>query len=179
MGWDWKADLYVNSHRRGVLGAILAFIFEPSFSFVVWLRLFLYLKSKKNKFVRLLMRIVFLHVYKVFSTYVSFGISTVGRSLKTPHPHGIVIGNDVAIGNDVTILQNVTLGEKDIKAKEEKPTRIGNNVIVSAGAVVLGPINIGNDVVIGANSVVIKDLPDGVTAVGAPARMIAKHSPKK
>jgi len=179
MSWDWKADLYVNSHRRGVLGAILAFIFEPSFSFVVWFRLFLYLKSKKNKFVRLLMRIVFLHIYKVFSTYVSFGISTVGRSLKTPHPHGIVIGKDVSIGNDVTILQNVTLGEKCIEVEKKNTTHIGNNVIISAGAVVLGPINIGDDVVIGANAVVINDLPTGVTAVGVPARATAKHRPKK
>lgn len=94
----------------------------------------------------------------------------IGKNLKLPHPMGVIIGRDAKIGNDCTIYQQVTIGQKNDKF----PT-IGNNVIIYAGAKIVGDIKIGNNVIIGANAVVIKDVPDNCTAVGIPARILEKE----
>lgn len=87
--------------------------------------------------------------------------------------HGfVVIGETAAIGDDVTIYQQVTLGgtnPTDGIAGKRHPT-IGNNVIIGSGAQVLGPIQVGDRARIGANAVVTKDVPEGATMVGIPAR---------
>lgn len=87
-----------------------------------------------------------------------------------PHPTGIVIGKKVIIGNQVTIYQNVTIGRKNLLS-EEYPI-IDDNVIISAGACVIGNIKIGNKCCIGANSVVIKDIEQLRTVAGIPAKYI-------
>lgn len=95
---------------------------------------------------------------------------TIGKNLRIEHFQGLVIGNDVKIGDNCTLYQQVTLGQRD----EMYPT-IGNNVIVFAGAKVLGNINIGDNTVIGANAVVLKDVPSNKCAAGVPARIIDKR----
>jgi len=84
-----------------------------------------------------------------------------------------VIGSDVIIGSNVRIYQNVTIGRKDFR--DLCVPRIGNDVVISAGAVVLGDISIGDEVIIGANSVVISDVESGAVVVGIPARAIRKE----
>ena len=95
------------------------------------------------------------------------------RSTKFPHPHGIVIGEGVGLGERVIIYQNVTLGgarRGDWQAGCY-PT-VGDDTTIFAGAVIVGAITVGRNCVIGANAVVLRDVPDGHTAVGAPARLI-------
>jgi serine O-acetyltransferase len=86
---------------------------------------------------------------------------------------GVVIGETCEIGNNVTLYQGVTLGGTGKEKGKRHPT-IGNNVVVSAGAKVLGSINIGNNVKIGAGSVVLKDVPDNCTVVGVPGRVVKR-----
>ena len=99
--------------------------------------------------------------------------ASIGPGLLIHHPVGIVVGLGVVVGARCTLLQNVTIGERISDARNQYPV-IGDDVIVAAGAVVIGPIKIGHQSIIGANSVVLHDIPDGVIAVGAPARIINK-----
>lgn len=88
----------------------------------------------------------------------------IGRRFFIDHGMGIVIGETATIGNDCTMYHNATLGGTG-KDKYKRHPDIGNNVMIGAGAKVLGPIKIGNNVKIGANSTVLKDIPDDVTVV--------------
>lgn len=98
-------------------------------------------------------------------------------STEFPHPASIVIGDGVRLGERVKIYQGVTLGgarRGDWQAGNYPV--IGSDVILFAGAVVIGKVTIGNSCIIGANAVVLTDVPDGHTAVGAPARILAPKS---
>lgn len=81
---------------------------------------------------------------------------------------GVVIGETAVVGDDVTLYHGVTLGGKSLGKHKRHPT-IGDNVVVGAGAQVLGDITIGARSVIGANAVVVNDVPPDSTAVGIPA----------
>ncbi|RDU24416.1 serine O-acetyltransferase [Anaerosacchariphilus polymeriproducens] len=96
--------------------------------------------------------------------------ATIGKGLFIDHGMGVVIGETAIIGDNVTIYHGVTLGGtgKD-KGKKRHPT-VGNNVVIGAGAKVLGSIYVGDGAKIGANSVVLKDVVSQSTAVGAPAK---------
>lgn len=98
--------------------------------------------------------------------------ATIGAGIYMPHPYGIVIGGACIIGKNVSINQNVTLGRRDID--ETGDPVIGDNVAINSGAVIVGAVKVGNNAKIGANSVVLKDVPEHATAVGIPARIIAK-----
>ena len=97
----------------------------------------------------------------------------VGRRLKLEHFGGMILVAR-AIGDDVVIRQNVTFGISDPARAFARPT-IGDRVDVGAGAVIMGDVSIGHDTVIGANSVVNRSQPEGVTVVGAPARVVSKR----
>lgn len=103
--------------------------------------------------------------------------ATIGRRLFIDHGTGVVIGETTVIGDDCTIYQGATLGGTGKDKGKRHPT-LGNNVMVGAGAKVLGPINIGNNVRIAAGAVVLNDIPDGCTAVGVPARVVRKNGAK-
>ncbi len=93
----------------------------------------------------------------------------IGRRFFIDHGMGVVIGETAEVGDDVMFYHGVTLGGRSLRRVKRHPT-IGNNVIVGAGARLLGPITVGDHVQIGANAVVVKDVPAGVVAVGVPAR---------
>ena len=95
----------------------------------------------------------------------------IGRELFIDHGMGVVIGETTIIGDGVTLYQGVTLGGTGKERGKRHPT-IGNNVVISAGAKVLGSITIGNNVIIGAGAVVINDVPDDCTVVGVPGRIV-------
>lgn len=95
----------------------------------------------------------------------------IGRRFFIDHGEGVVIGETTIIGDDVLIYQQVTLGGTG-KGKNKRHPTLGNNVIVGAGAKVLGDIKIGNYVRVGAGSVVIEDVPDYSTVVGIPGRIV-------
>lgn len=86
---------------------------------------------------------------------------------------GVVVGATAIIGNDVVIYHGVTLGATKQMPGRRHP-KIGNNVLIGAGAKLLGPITIGDNVQIGANAVVTKDVPANSIAVGIPAVIRAK-----
>jgi len=97
--------------------------------------------------------------------------ATIGSGLFIDHGMGVVIGETTEIGNDVTLYHGVTLGGTTWNKEKRHPT-LGNNVLVGAGAKILGAITLGNNVRVGANSVVVKDVPPCCTVVGIPGRVI-------
>lgn len=100
--------------------------------------------------------------------------AVLGERVFIDHGFGIVIGETAVIGNDVTIYQGVTLGGTGKEKGKRHPT-IGNDVLISAGAKVLGNITIGDCVKIGASSVVLKDVPSDSTVVGIPGRVVIRN----
>ena len=96
-----------------------------------------------------------------------------GRRLFIDHGCGIVIGETAEIGDDVTLYQGVTLGGTGKESGKRHPT-LGNNVVVGAGAKVLGSFTVGDNVKIGAGSVVLKPVPDNCTVVGIPGKIVKK-----
>ncbi|MFT6919896.1 MAG: serine O-acetyltransferase [Cognaticolwellia sp.] len=97
--------------------------------------------------------------------------ATIGRRFFIDHGMGVVIGGTAEIGDDVTLYQGVTLGGTSWKEGKRHPTLM-NNVVIGAGAKILGPITIGKNGKVGSNSVVVKDVPENGTAVGIPARIV-------
>jgi serine O-acetyltransferase len=95
--------------------------------------------------------------------------ASIGTSVFLDHATGVIVGAFAAIGDDVTIMQNVTVGRK--QALPGRAPRIGRGVMLSSGATILGDVRIGDFAKIGAGSVVDRDVPDGCTAVGVPARL--------
>mgnify|MGYP002777899571 CR=1 FL=1 len=97
--------------------------------------------------------------------------ATIGQGVFIDHGMGVVIGETAIIGNYCLIYQGVTLGGTGKESGKRHPT-LGENVVVGAGAKVLGNIQIGNDVRIGAGSVVLRDVPSDCTVVGVPGRVV-------
>ena len=95
----------------------------------------------------------------------------IGRRFFIDHGTGVVIGETAVIGDDVILYQGVTLGGTGKDHGKRHPT-IGNNVLIGAGAKVLGPFTIGENSNIAAGSVVLKEIPPNSTAVGSPARVV-------
>jgi serine O-acetyltransferase len=97
--------------------------------------------------------------------------ATLGKRFFIDHGMGIVIGETAEIGDDCTLYHGVTLGGTSWSPGKRHPT-LGNNVVIGAGAKVLGPLTIGANARIGSNAVVVKDVPDGATVVGIPGRIV-------
>ena len=92
-----------------------------------------------------------------------------GRRMFIDHGMGVVIGETAEVGEDVMHYHGTTLGGVSLNRGKRHPT-VGDRVTIGAGAKVLGPITLGDDSQVGANAVVVRDVPDGVTAVGVPAK---------
>jgi serine O-acetyltransferase len=97
--------------------------------------------------------------------------ATIGRRFFIDHGTGVVIGETAVVGDDVTLYHGVTLGGVSWNKGKRHPT-LGDNVVVGAGAKILGPIEIGRDARVGANSVVIAPVPAGKTVVGIPGKVV-------
>lgn len=126
----------------------------------------------------------FLHVHRYFllarllSAVTRFftGIeihpgATIGGGVFIDHGSGVVIGETAVVGNNVVIYQGVTLGGTGKDTGKRHPT-VGNNVLISSGAKVLGPFTIGDGAKIGAGSVVLSEVPPNATVVGVPGRIV-------
>ena len=100
--------------------------------------------------------------------------ATIGEGLFIDHGHGVVIGETAILGDNVTLYQGVTLGGTGKEQGKRHPT-IGNNVLIGAGAKILGSFTIGDNCKIGAGSVVLKDVPSNSTVVGVPGRIIIRN----
>jgi serine O-acetyltransferase len=100
-----------------------------------------------------------------------------GRRFVIDHGMGVVIGETAEVGDDCYFYHQVTLGVARTSKGKRHPT-VGNNVIIGAGAKVLGPITVGDNARIGANSVVVDPVPAETTVVGVPARPVARKLPR-
>ncbi|MGN0328897.1 MAG: serine O-acetyltransferase EpsC [Lachnospira sp.] len=100
--------------------------------------------------------------------------ATIGEGLFIDHGHGVVIGETAEIGDNVTLYQGVTLGGTGKEQGKRHPT-LGNNIMVGAGAKILGSVTIGDNCKIGAGSVVLKNVPPNSTVVGVPGRVVIQN----
>ena len=103
--------------------------------------------------------------------------ATIGKSFFIDHGMGVVIGETTEIGDNCTIYQGVTLGGTGKDTGKRHPT-LGDNVLIGAGAKVLGPIKIEDNCKVAANAVVLKEIPENSTAVGIPAKVVRRHGRK-
>jgi len=113
------------------------------------------------------------HINRFFTGIEIHPGAKIGRRFFIDHGMGVVIGETTEIGNDVLLYQGVVLGGVSLSKSKRHPT-IGNNVVIGAGAIVLGNIKIGDNARVGAGSVVVKDVPSNTTVVGIPARIVSE-----
>ena len=99
----------------------------------------------------------------------------IGNGFFIDHGNGVIIGETTIIGNNVTLYQGVTLGGTGKEQGKRHPT-IGNNVMISAGAKVLGSFTVGDNSKIGAGSVVLEEVPPNSTVVGVPGRVVKRNN---
>jgi serine O-acetyltransferase len=97
--------------------------------------------------------------------------AVIGRGILMDHATGIVIGETAVVGDNVSIMQSVTLGGTGKEDGDRHP-KVGNGVLISSGAKILGNIKVGDGAKIGAGSVVLQDVPDHTTVAGVPAKII-------
>ena len=101
----------------------------------------------------------------------------IGKGLFIDHGTGVVIGETSEIGDNCTLYQGVTLGGTGKQTGKRHPT-LGDNVMVGAGAKILGPFRVGDNCKIAAGAVVLEEIPDNCTAVGVPARIVRRNGEK-
>ena len=142
---------------RNIVETILLY---PGFHVLIFYRISHFLYTHKLYFLARLIS----QIGRFFTGIEIHPGAKIGKRLFIDHGMGIVIGETTTIGNDCTIYHNSTLGGTG-KDKNKRHPDLGNNVMVGAGAKILGPIKIGNNVKIGANSVVLKDIPDNSTVI--------------
>lgn len=104
--------------------------------------------------------------------------ATIGHRFFIDHGCGVVIGETAEIGNDVTLYHGVTLGGVSWNAGKRHPT-LCDGVMVGAGAKILGPVTVGKNARIGANSVVIQHVPESMTVVGIPGRVVLPENQRR
>lgn len=151
---------------RSRLEVILCY---PGFHAVLFYRLSHWLWKRK---MRLPARI-FSQLARFFTGIEIHPGATIGRHFFIDHGMGVVIGETASIGDNVTIYHGVTLGGVSSSPGIRHP-QIGNGVIIGSGAQLLGPIQVGDNARIGSNAVVVKDVPEGATMVGIPAKAVKR-----
>ncbi|KOR29416.1 serine acetyltransferase [Achromatium sp. WMS2] len=115
------------------------------------------------------------NIARLFTGIEIHPAAQIGRRFFIDHGMGVVIGETAEIGDDCTLYHGVTLGGTSWQKGKRHPT-LGNNVVVGAGAKVLGPINIGTGARIGSNAVVVKPVPAAATVVGVPGHLVERPS---
>lgn len=163
IGEDIRAATERDPAKPGRLQVIICY---PGFHALLFHRL---AQALWNAGLKLLGRFV-AHLGRFFTGIEIHPGAKIGRRLFIDHGMGVVIGETATIGDDVTIYHDVTLG--GVSAGAIRHPQVGNNVIIGAGAQLLGPIRIGNGARIGSNAVVVKDVAEAATMVGVPARAI-------
>ena len=112
------------------------------------------------------------HFARFFTAVEIHPAAKIGRRFFIDHGFGVVIGETAEVGDDVLMYQGVVLGGTSLEKGKRHPT-IGNNVVIGAGAILLGPITVGEGARVGAGSVVLKDVEPHTVVVGVPARASA------
>ena len=149
---------------------------RPGFQAVAVYRIGVWLRGVHplaRRVIRPFYRVAHIFIRNVYTIELT-SEAKVGRRLWIAHQGGIVIHSQSEIGDDCMIRQNVTIGQisQNPPEGERKAPRIGHNVQIGAGAVILGGIDIGDDARIGPNAVVMTDVPAGATAFAPPAKLL-------
>ncbi len=167
---DYKAVFEKDPAARNFLEVILCY---PGFHAILLHRLAHFLWKLKIPIIPRLIS----HINRLLTGIEIHPGAKIGKGFFIDHGMGVVIGETTEIGDNVLIYQGVTLGGTGKEKGKRHPT-IGNNVVIGAGAKVLGPITIGDNTRIGAGSVVLKSVPPNCTVVGVPGRVIVQEGRK-
>ena len=171
---DEKVGFFKSIKQRdpAARNSLEIFLLYPGVHAVIWYRIAHFFYKIKFKFTANLI----MQITRRRTGIEIHPAAVIGKNLFIDHGMGVVIGETSIIGDNCTIYQGVTLGGTGKEHNKRHPT-IKNNVIVGAGAKVLGNITVGNNVKIGANSVVLKDVPDDCTVVGV-GRIVNAQEPQ-
>lgn len=151
---------------------LMVFVSYPGLHSVIWYRFAHWLWGNR---LYILARLVG-HFGRWITGIEIHPAATIGRRFVIDHGMGVVIGETAEIGDDVTLYHGVTLGgiapavDSDGQKQVKRHPTVSDGAIIGSGAQVLGPIIVGRNARVGANAVVVKDVPDGVTVVGIPAK---------
>lgn len=168
-----KEEIQIIRERDPAIKSTLEVFLYPSFKAVLRYRIAHYLFIKKH---------YFLARWYSQRTVHKTGIeihpgATIGKGLFIDHGNGVIIGETAIIGDNVTLYQGVTLGGTGKEHGKRHPT-IGDNVMISAGAKILGSFTVGENSKIGAGSVVLSEVPPNSTVVGVPGRVVKRDNVK-
>lgn len=168
---DYKAVFRRDPASRSFFGWLEVALLYSGFHAIFWHRVNHFLHTKLH--VPVLPRYIAQWV-RFFTGIEIHPGAKIGPGIFIDHGMGVVIGETAEIGRKATLYQGVTLGGTGVERGKRHPT-LGDNVVVGAGAKVLGNIRIGNGVRIGAGSVVIRSVPDHCTVVGVPAEIVKRE----
>ncbi|HHT57489.1 serine O-acetyltransferase EpsC [Herbinix luporum] len=168
-----KEEMQIIKERDPAIKTSFEVFLYPSFKAIINYRIAHKLYKKKRYF---LARWISQRTARKTGIEIHPG-ATIGKGLFIDHGIGVVIGETAIIGDNVTLYQGVTLGGTGKEKGKRHPT-IGNNVMISAGAKVLGSFTIGENSKIGAGSVVLSEVPPNSTVVGVPGRIVKRDNVK-
>ena len=169
-----KQEITIIKQRDPAIHSAMEVFLYPSFKAMLHYRLAHRMYKKKHYF---LARYISQRGSRKTGIEIHPG-AQIGEGFFIDHGHGVIIGETTIIGDNVTLYQGVTLGGTGKEKGKRHPT-IGNNVMISAGAKVLGSFTIGDNSKIGAGSVVLSEVPPGSTVVGIPGRVIKRLNDNK
>lgn len=165
---DLKAALERDPAARNALEVILCY---PGFHAIVMHRISHWLYNHRLKLIARLLS----HCNRFLTGIEIHPAVKIGKGFFIDHGMGVVIGETTEIGDNVTIYQGATLGGTGKESGKRHPT-IGNNVVISTGAKVLGPFRVGDNSKIGAGAVVLNEVPPNSTVVGIPGRVVKRDN---
>lgn len=166
---DFRACFERDPAARTFFGFLEVFFLYPGFHAIAWHRITHLLYRLKIPFIpRMISQLV-----RFFTGVEIHPGAQIGPGFFIDHGMGVVIGETTIVGENVTIYQGVTLGGTGTERGKRHPT-LGDDVVVGAGAKVLGNIRLGNCVKVGGGSVVVHPVPDNCTVVGVPAEIVRK-----
>ena len=166
-----KEEIRIIKERDPAIHSSLEVFLYPSFQLMLHYRIAHKLYCKRHYF---LARWISQRAVRKTGIEIHPG-ATIGKGLFIDHGNGVIIGETTIIGDNVTLYQGVTLGGTGKEHGKRHPT-IGNNVMISAGAKVLGSFTIGDNSKIGAGSVVLSEVPPNSTVVGVPGRVVRRNN---
>ena len=169
----FKEEIEVIKERDPAMKSPLEVILYPSFRVIISYRIAHKLYEKKHYFLARLISQIAAHRTGI---EIHPG-AEIGKGLFIDHGSGVIIGETTVIGDNVTLYQGVTLGGTGKEHGKRHPT-LKDNVMVSAGAKILGSFTIGENSKIGAGSVVLHEIPDNCTVVGVPGRVVRRNNVK-
>ena len=166
-----KEEIEIIKERDPAIKSTMEVFLYPSFKAIIGYRIAHKLFVKKHYF---LARWISQRTVRKTGIEIHPG-ATIGKGLFIDHGNGVIIGETAIIGDNVTLYQGVTLGGTGKEKGKRHPT-IGDNVMVSAGAKVLGSFTVGENSKIGAGSVVLSEVPPNSTVVGVPGRVVKRDN---